>query len=97
MSTHVNLVDLLAFKSTGEEVTKFSSEVALSNYTIGTDSYFPREHVLAGSLIYYLLRNILNPSLDRGRRRTDHTGRERKRKADRDHVRGGDRGQSGRG
>ncbi|TFK67489.1 hypothetical protein BDN72DRAFT_770668 [Pluteus cervinus] len=67
-STHVNLVDLLAFNNTGEEVCKFPSEVALSEYTIATEKYFPRNDANAGSLLELLLRHILNPSLGRGRR-----------------------------
>ena len=68
MNTHVNLVDLLSHKSTGERIHKFPSEVALSEYTIRTEKYFPRNDANAGSLLERLLRNILNPSLGRGER-----------------------------
>ncbi|TFK58536.1 hypothetical protein BDN72DRAFT_68803 [Pluteus cervinus] len=66
MSTHVNIVDLLAYQNTGEEVHKFTTEVALSKYTIDTGKYFPREDANFGSLLRRLRRHILNPSLERG-------------------------------
>lgn len=60
-ATHVNIVDLVDTKATGEPVTVFVSEVDLSEYTITTGKFFPRENAYAGGLLRYLLRRILNP------------------------------------
>ena len=67
--THVNLVDLTDSFTSGRNVTMFKSEGELSEYTIENDRYFPRKNVHAGNLLKHLLRNIHNPSANRGRRR----------------------------
>ena len=67
--THVNLVDLTDSFTSGRNVTMFRSEGELSEYTIENDRYFPRKNVHAGNLLKHLLRNIHNPSANRGRRR----------------------------
>ncbi|KAH7317999.1 hypothetical protein B0J17DRAFT_584316 [Rhizoctonia solani] len=67
-SMHVNIVDLVDTPATQEPVTYFPSETALSNYTIQTGKYFPKENAYAGGLLKYLLRNIISPGKDRRRR-----------------------------
>ncbi|OAX40311.1 hypothetical protein K503DRAFT_781515 [Rhizopogon vinicolor AM-OR11-026] len=59
--THVNIVDLIDTKTTGELVTVFVSELKLSEYTKQTGKFFPRDNVYAGSLLRYLLRRIMKP------------------------------------
>ncbi|KAG1882486.1 hypothetical protein F4604DRAFT_1879511 [Suillus subluteus] len=53
-ATHVNIVDLV-----------FVSEVDLSEYTISTGKFFPRDNAYAGGLLRYLLRRIINPRQER--------------------------------
>lgn len=64
-ATHVNIVDLVDTKVTGEPVTVFVSEVDLSEYTISTGKFFPRDNAYAGGLLRYLLRRIINPRQER--------------------------------
>ncbi|KAG1751925.1 hypothetical protein EDD22DRAFT_915337 [Suillus occidentalis] len=64
-ATHVNIVDLVDTKTTGEPVTVFVSEVDLSQYTITTGKFFPRDNAYAGGLLRYLLRRIINPRRER--------------------------------
>ncbi|KAF8546908.1 hypothetical protein OG21DRAFT_1425900, partial [Imleria badia] len=59
--TFVNLVDLVDTKTTGVEVTKFDSELALSAYTKSTGKFFPSDEAKAGGVLRYLLRQILHP------------------------------------
>ncbi|OJA12927.1 hypothetical protein AZE42_09298 [Rhizopogon vesiculosus] len=59
--THVNIVDLIDTKMTGEPVTVFASELKLSEYTKQTGKIFPRDNAYAGGLLRYLLRRIMNP------------------------------------
>lgn len=42
----------------------FESERDLSQYTISTGKFFPRENAYAGGLLRYLLRHILHPRDD---------------------------------
>jgi len=60
-STHVNLIDLVDLRRTGQTVQVFDSEEALSIYTIGEGKFFPKENAYAGGLLRFLLRKILNP------------------------------------
>jgi len=60
-ATHVNIVDLVDINLTGKPVTVFASEVDLSQYTISTGKFFPRDNAYAGGLLRYLLRRIINP------------------------------------
>ena len=57
-------MDLVDVFDTDDIVTVFPSVQALSEYTTGTGKYFPRNHISAGSLLRYLLRQILNPAMD---------------------------------
>ena len=59
-NTHVNIVDLLDAGGT-KVVTRFPSEKALSEYTLATRKFFPRENVRAGGVLRALLRRILHP------------------------------------
>ncbi|KAF8988973.1 hypothetical protein BDQ17DRAFT_1393360 [Cyathus striatus] len=59
--TNVNLMDLLETKRTGDLVTVFESQKALSVYTKRTGKYFPKEQAHAGGILKYLLRKINNP------------------------------------
>ncbi|KAG2338291.1 hypothetical protein BDR05DRAFT_969366 [Suillus weaverae] len=63
-ATHVNIVDLVDTKVTGEPVTVVS-EVDQSEYTISTGKFFPRDNAYAGGLLRYLLRRIINPRQER--------------------------------
>ncbi|KAI0637823.1 hypothetical protein C8Q77DRAFT_393144 [Trametes polyzona] len=60
-ATHVNLVDFIEAPLAGKPVTTFKTEVELSEYTRENGKFFPRDDVYAGSLLQYLLRQILNP------------------------------------
>ena len=66
ITSHVNICDLLAAPFLGQAPTRFTTEVALSEYTRRTERYFPKEDVAKQSLLGYLLRHILNPRLERG-------------------------------
>jgi hypothetical protein len=57
--THVNLIDLVDCHRTGQYVDTFPNVVDLSEYTIDTGKYFPKEHAKAGGLLQHLLREIL--------------------------------------
>ncbi|KAI0064499.1 hypothetical protein BV25DRAFT_1822857 [Artomyces pyxidatus] len=59
-STHVNLIDLVVEPEEG--VVLFDSEKALSEYTIKTGKFFPRDNAYAGGVLRFLLRHIMNPS-----------------------------------
>ncbi|KAI0334748.1 hypothetical protein GY45DRAFT_1039697 [Cubamyces sp. BRFM 1775] len=61
-STHVNLVDFVEAPLSGRAVNRFKTETELSRYTKETKKYFPRHDVNAGSLLRYLLRQILRPN-----------------------------------
>ncbi|KAH9894284.1 hypothetical protein C8Q73DRAFT_511452 [Cubamyces lactineus] len=60
-STHVNIVDFVEAPMVGMAVRTFDSEEQLSVYTKETGKFFPRGDVNAGSLLRYLLRQILHP------------------------------------
>ena len=57
-------MDLVDVYDTDDVVTVFPTVQALSTYTKDTGKYFPRDDVEAGSLLRYLLRQILNPPTD---------------------------------
>lgn len=61
-STFVNIVDLTDVPSTGQSATIFDTEMELSVYTKATGKIFPLDEAIAGGLLRYLLRNIMNPS-----------------------------------
>lgn len=48
----------------GVFVTVFRTVHELSFYTKSTNKVFPRKNILAGNLLKYLLRHIMNPDLD---------------------------------
>ena len=74
----VNLVDLVdAGDDPSRQVEQFASETLLSEYTLSNHKVFPRNHVAAGSLLKYLLRNILSPN---EKRRDPALSRRKKRK-----------------
>jgi hypothetical protein len=56
-NVHVNLVDLV--DTSGREVELFSSLDELSEYTIETGKFFPKESAYAGGVLKFLLREIL--------------------------------------
>ena len=71
----MNLVDLVdGFENPEEPITIFNTVKALSEYTIRTGKYFPRDNVHAGSLLKYLLRQILNPPSERNNGYTGSRG-----------------------
>ena len=81
----MNLVDLVdGYENPHRAITKFPSVKALSEYTISSGKYFPRDNVHAGDLLKYLLRQILSPPSDRqsysrgGNRRGGRSGRRRR-------------------
>ncbi|KAF8957582.1 hypothetical protein BDZ97DRAFT_1762839 [Flammula alnicola] len=81
MNTHVNLVDLVDVFQSRRQVMIFRSVEELSEYTSTkeTGKYFPKQNVYAGdSLLKYLLRQILDPSKDFGRRATGSGGGRRR-------------------
>ncbi|KJA22723.1 hypothetical protein HYPSUDRAFT_138949 [Hypholoma sublateritium FD-334 SS-4] len=59
--THVNLVDLVDAFGTNRPIKVFRTERQLSEYTIKTGKYFPRDEIEAGDLLKFLLRHIFNP------------------------------------
>ncbi|KXN86038.1 hypothetical protein AN958_10595 [Leucoagaricus sp. SymC.cos] len=74
----INLVDLVDARDNPTlQIRHFGSEYELSRYTLDEHKVFPRDHVEAGSLLKYLLRNILSPGIKRGKNRVPR----RKRKA----------------
>jgi len=76
-NTHVNLVDLVdSFENPRRHITVFDTVQALSEYTIQTGRYFPKENAYAGDLLKYLLRQIINPPSER----QGHSSRSRKRR-----------------
>ncbi|KAF8176955.1 hypothetical protein BJ912DRAFT_908915 [Pholiota molesta] len=85
-ATHVNLVDLVDVYDLGSTATHFESVEALSEYTISTGKFFPRDDMDAGDLLKHLLRHIFDPSQNhyhhrggRGGGRGRGSGRGRKR------------------
>lgn len=63
LRSHVNICDLLDAPLIGRRPQRFSSELELSRYTNKRGRYFPKDHVYAGSLLKYLLRNIYIPKV----------------------------------
>ncbi|KAF8989154.1 hypothetical protein BDQ17DRAFT_1176355, partial [Cyathus striatus] len=57
--THVNLIDLVDTKRTGKPVEVFQTE-ALREYTKKTRKFMPREDALAGGILRFLRRKILD-------------------------------------
>lgn len=58
---YINLCDLVDSPALHTQVEHFDSEEALSEYTIEEGKYFPLESALAGGLLKFLLRHILDP------------------------------------
>ena len=60
---YVNLVDLehAGHKGNAEGVQQFSTEVALSKYTLNSGKIYRRDLVPPGSLLRLLLRRIWDP------------------------------------
>ncbi|KAG8727253.1 hypothetical protein FRC11_013606 [Ceratobasidium sp. 423] len=69
-SVHTNICDVLDADVTGEKATDWGNEVILSQYTRSTEKIFPRNHPLAGTLLWHLLRHIISPSPTRGFEKT---------------------------
>lgn len=85
-NTHVNLVDLadtdideLAL-NTSQPITTFETEIALSEYTLETEKFMSQKAV-TGGVLRALLREILDPPADGGRR--DAFGRFKTQKSNR--------------
>lgn len=55
--THVNIVDLMDSRRTGNKVKKFPSEKQLVEYTLATKKVFPREEAKA-DVVKVLLKVI---------------------------------------
>ncbi|KAG8782962.1 hypothetical protein FRC12_020265 [Ceratobasidium sp. 428] len=60
----VNICDVLDAAAGGPKAQDFKQEHLLSSYTLESDKIFPREHVLAGRILEFLLRRILCPPKD---------------------------------
>jgi len=61
-SKYINLIDLLDARDDDTRIIKhFATEEELSHYTLIEDKIFPRHHVEAGSILRYLLRDIIVP------------------------------------
>ena len=56
-NVHVNLIDLV--DTSGRDVEIFPSLEDLSEYTIETGKFFPKESAYAGGVLKFLLREIL--------------------------------------
>jgi hypothetical protein len=57
--THVNIVDLIDCHRTKQNVDTFDNVVDLSEYTVDTGKFFPKEHAKAGGVLQRLLREIM--------------------------------------
>lgn len=68
-TTYVNLVDLVDLRNSKKPIELFSSEDALSEYTMSTGKFFPRDNAYAGGLLKYLLRQIMVPRVPGAKRR----------------------------
>jgi hypothetical protein len=69
--THVNLFDLIEADRTRTLVPVplvFKTEKALAEYTTEHGMYFPRTNEVAGGLLKYMLRQILNPRSESSKR-----------------------------
>ncbi|KAG1734505.1 hypothetical protein EDB19DRAFT_1154393 [Suillus lakei] len=87
--THVNLVDLVDSGRTGTPVKLFASLGKLTEYTLKTKKFFPKENAYQGGLLKELLREIINPYF--GKRRNGSAKRkERKKKQKAARAAGGD-------
>ncbi|KAG8692086.1 hypothetical protein FRC12_010148 [Ceratobasidium sp. 428] len=60
----VNICDVLDAAAGGPKARDFKQERLLSVYTLKNRRKFPREHVLAGRILEFLLRHILCPPED---------------------------------
>jgi hypothetical protein len=56
--THVNIVDLVDHRGTGEDIEIFPNVKALRKYCRKTGKIFPRNHATRENLLSYLLRQI---------------------------------------
>jgi hypothetical protein len=81
VTKHVNLVDLLVVVALGlkEEVRIFKTEKELSEYTIATGKFFPKEDAKDGGVLRALRRHIWNPREARrfSRKNESHKGLKR--------------------
>ena len=79
VNKHVNLVDLV--HGSKEEVQLFRTEKELSEYTKGTNKFFPKEDAQDGGVLRALRRRILVPREDissSGRNQGSKRGAKRK-------------------
>ncbi|KAM6502997.1 hypothetical protein JOM56_002974 [Amanita muscaria] len=60
-STHVNLVDFIDSRITGEPIRIFLTEKELRRYTQRTHKIFPKESAKESGVLKYLLRRIYAP------------------------------------
>ncbi|KAG6864708.1 hypothetical protein C0991_007747 [Blastosporella zonata] len=60
-ATFVNLVDLVDLPNSEKPLHLFTSEAALSEYTLREHKVFPKGSAYAGGLLRHLLRQIMNP------------------------------------
>jgi hypothetical protein len=58
---YVNIQDLVDNPRLGRPVKTFTTEHALSHYTIDSGKFFPKENAYAGGLLRHLLRDIEEP------------------------------------
>ena len=61
-STHVNLVDFIDTRITGDPIKIFKTEKELRDYTRENDKYYPKQSAKESGVLRYLLRKILRPN-----------------------------------
>jgi len=61
-SKHVNLVDFIDTRITGDPIKIFKTEKELREYTRGEDKYYPKKSAKESGVLKYLLRKILRPN-----------------------------------
>jgi hypothetical protein len=69
--THVNIFDLIEADRSQQPIPYdliFESEGDLAEYTRDDCLYFPRTNEVAGGLLKYMLRQIINPGASHRRR-----------------------------
>ncbi|TCD65133.1 hypothetical protein EIP91_003064 [Steccherinum ochraceum] len=93
-ATHVNMVDVVQASETGGTVPVFDSEQELSEYTIATGKFFPRDHVESSDLLRHCLRHINDPNSPSS---LGPRGSKRKRNEYEDEGEDGSEGESGSG
>ena len=66
-STHINLVDLVKDRLSGDKAKVFESLEALRSYTLGNrKKIYPKDAIPKGSPLARLLAHILYPHLESG-------------------------------